>query len=49
MSCYHAAWTLGELGDEAQKALVKFGTVCIPEVIKKVEYRIANPVKEGRG
>lgn len=66
-SCYHAAWALGELGDESaitplvsaleeedlgdevQKALIKFGTACIPEVIKKVEYRIANPVKEGRG
>lgn len=66
-SCWHAAWALGEIGDEraitplidaledrdlgeeAQKALVKFGKVCIPEVIKKVKYRIAHPIREGSG
>lgn len=38
-----------ELGENAKKALKKFGPVCVPDVIKKVEYRIKNPIKEGRG
>lgn len=37
------------LGESAEKALVKIGPACIPEVIKKIEYRIANPVREGIG
>ncbi len=36
-----------ELGEDAKEALKKFGSVCIPEVIKKVEYRIAHPIKKG--
>lgn len=38
-----------DLGHIANEALVKIGPACIPEVIKKVEYRIENPIKEGRG
>ncbi len=38
-----------DLGHVANEALVKIGPACIPEVIKKVEYRIENPIKEGRG
>ena len=38
-----------EIGENAKEALKKFGTVCIPKVIKKVEYRIAHPITEGRG
>jgi len=37
-----------ELGEDASEALKKFGTGCIPEVIKKVEYRIAHPVENDR-
>lgn len=33
------------IGEKAYKALKKFGPVCIPEVIKRVEYRIAHPIK----
>jgi len=36
-----------DLGEEAKEALKKFGSVCIQEVIKKLEYRIAHPIKEG--
>ena len=35
-----------DLGEHAKKALKRFGPVCIPEVIKKIEYRIAHPIKE---
>jgi len=34
-----------DLGEHAKDALKKFGPVCIPEVITKVEYRIAHPIK----
>ncbi len=37
------------MGEWVEKALVRIGPVCIPEVIKKVEYRIENPIKEGVG
>ena len=37
------------LGERAKDALKEIGDVCIPEVIKRVEYRIAHPIKEGRG
>jgi hypothetical protein len=37
-----------ELGERAKEALKKFGPVCIPEVIRKVEQRIAQPVEEER-
>jgi len=33
-----------ELGENAYSALKKFGPVCIPDVIKKIEHRIANPI-----
>jgi hypothetical protein len=33
----------------ANEQLVKFGPMVVPEVIKRVEYRIANPIKEGIG
>jgi hypothetical protein len=36
-----------ELGENAYEALKKFGPVCIPEVIKRIEYRIAHPIKKG--
>jgi len=36
-----------ELGENAKEALKKFGPICIPEVIKKVEYRIKHPIKKG--
>jgi hypothetical protein len=35
------------LGEKAEEALKKFGPVCIPEVIKKVKYRIKHPIKKG--
>lgn len=35
-----------ELGEVAKDSLKKFGPVCIPEVIKKVEYRIQHPLKD---
>lgn len=38
-----------EFGENTKEALKKFGPVCIPEVIKKVRYRIAHPVKKGSG
>ena len=38
-----------ELGENAKEALKNFGPVCILEVIKKVEYRIAHPIKKGYG
>lgn len=38
-----------ELGESAEQALIKIGPICIPEVIKKFEYRIANQVKHGSG
>ncbi|HIE31188.1 MAG TPA: hypothetical protein EYP67_02240 [Methanosarcinales archaeon] len=37
-----------DLGNRAKDALKEIGDVCIPEVIKKVEYRIAHPIKEGK-
>ena len=36
-----------ELGENAYKALKKFGSACISEVIKRVEYRIAHPIETG--
>ena len=38
-----------ELGENTKEALKKFGPACIPEVIKKVRYRIAHPIKKGFG
>lgn len=38
-----------ELGENAMEALKKFGEICIPEVIKKVEWRIAHPVEDKGG
>ncbi len=35
------------LGESAENALIRIGPACIPEVIKKVEYRIENPIKQG--
>lgn len=35
-----------ELGEYAKEALKKFGPICIPEVIKKVKFRIAHPIKD---
>lgn len=37
----------GELDILANEILVKFGPIVVPEVIKLVEHRIANPIKEG--
>ncbi len=37
-----------ELGERAKDALKEIGDVCIPEVIKRAEYRIAHPIREGR-
>ena len=34
-----------DIGDRAKEALKKFGEMCIPDVIKKVEYRISHPIK----
>lgn len=36
-----------ELGENAYEALKKFGSACISEVIKRIEYRIAHPIKTG--
>jgi hypothetical protein len=36
----------GELDIIANETLVKFGHMVVPEVIKRVEHRIANPIKE---
>lgn len=36
-----------ELDIVANETLVKFGPIVVPEVIKRVEHRIANPIKEG--
>lgn len=36
-----------ELGESVKEALKEFGSACIPEVIKKIEYRIAHPIREG--
>ena len=33
-----------ELGENAYKALKKFGPVCIPQVISRIEHRIENPI-----
>ncbi len=38
-----------DLGDRANDALKEFGEVCIPEVIKRVEYRIAHPIRGDGG
>lgn len=38
-----------DLGENAYMALKKFGSVCIPEVIKRIEYRIAHPVDKESG
>lgn len=38
-----------ELGENAVEELKKFGPICIPEVIKRVEYRIKHPIKKGVG
>ena len=38
-----------ELGENTKEALKKFGPACIPEVIKKLRYRIAHPIKKGYG
>lgn len=38
-----------ELGENAKEALKKFGPVCIPEVMKKLRYRFAHPIKKGSG
>lgn len=36
-----------ELGENASEALKKFGPICIPKVIKKLEYRIKHPIRKG--
>lgn len=36
-----------ELGENAYRALKKFGSACISEVIKRIEYRIAHPIETG--
>lgn len=36
-----------ELDENVQEELKKFGPICIPEVIKKLEYRIRHPIKKG--
>ena len=38
-----------DLGGSANDALKEFGEVCIPEVIKRVEYRIAHPIRGDGG
>jgi len=38
-----------EIGEKAKEALKNFGPACIQEVIKKVRYRIAHPIKKGFG
>ena len=35
------------LGESAYRALKKFGSTCISEVLKKVEYRTTHPIKKG--
>lgn len=36
-----------EIGENAYRALKKFGSVCISDVIKRIEYRIAHPIETG--
>ena len=36
-----------ELGEHASRALKKFGSACISDVIQRVEYRIAHPIETG--
>ena len=36
-----------ELGEDAYRALKKFGSACISDVIKRIEYRIAHPIETG--
>ena len=36
-----------DIGQDACEALIKFGTTCISAVIKRLEYRLAHPVKTG--
>lgn len=36
-----------ELGEYTYRALMKFGSVCIPNVIQRIEYRITNPLESG--
>ena len=36
-----------ELGENAKEELIKIGSICIPKVIKKIEYRIKHPIKKG--
>ena len=36
-----------ELGEHAYRALKKFGSVCISDVIKRIENRIAHPIETG--
>ena len=38
-----------ELSENAIEELKKIGPVCVPEVIKKIEYRIKHPIKKGVG
>ena len=38
-----------ELGEHAKEAIKEFGSLCIPEVIKKEEYRIAHPQEKDVG
>jgi len=36
-----------ELGEHAYRALKKFGSACISDVIQQIEYRIARPIETG--
>lgn len=36
-----------ELGEHAVRALKKFGSACISDVIQRIEYRIAHPIETG--
>lgn len=36
-----------ELGENACRSLKRFGAACIPEVIRRIEYRVAHPFEEG--
>jgi hypothetical protein len=36
-----------ELGENAYRALKKFGSACISDVIQRIEYRIAHPIETG--
>ena len=36
-----------ELGEHAYRALIKFGSACISDVIQRIEYRIAHPIETG--